>query len=107
MSDTHYPLTDTKQFLSIINEERPDKTIFLGDNVQNISYADEFLRLIQTSPCKDYSFIVGDHDFSQHGEKSLTLDLNGRKLIFIHGFQFNLHSEYMTGRLASTLRKSR
>src|ERR1700722_18313832 len=86
MSDTHYPITDTKQFLSIISQERPDKIIFLGDNVQNISYTEEFIQLVQTSICKDYVFIVGDDDISMKGEKSLALNLKGRKLIFIHGF---------------------
>ena len=105
MSDTHYPITDTKQFLSIISQERPDKIIFLGDNVQNISYTEEFIRLVQASICKDYVFIVGDDDISMKGEKSLTLNLKGRKLIFIHGFQYNLSSEKNTYRIASAFRK--
>ena len=105
ISDTHYPHTDTEQLLGIINKELPDKTIFLGDNVQNVSYTEEFLRLVQTTSCKDCVFIVGDDDYSPQGEKSLNLILNGRKFFFIHGFQYNVGSENITAKIASILRR--
>jgi uncharacterized protein len=105
LSDVHYPYTDVKQILGIINQELPDKVIFLGDTIQKKGDVEEFNRLIRTTACKDFVFILGDDDPPLRGEKSLYLELGGRKFLFIHGFQFNLSSEENTRKIAATLRR--
>ena len=105
LSDIHYPLTNKNELLEIINRERPDKVIFLGDTMQKTSNIGDFDRLVQTTTCRDFSFISGDEDPPHLGTKSLNLVLSGRKFLFIHGFQFNLSSEDNTRKLAKTLGK--
>jgi uncharacterized protein len=105
LSDIHYPLTSKNELLEIINLERPDKVIFLGDTIQKTSDTHDFDHLVQTTTCHDFSFITGDEDPPHLGTESLHLTLSGRKFLFVHGFQFNLSSEDNTRKLAKTLRK--
>ena len=105
LSDIHYPLTNKNELLEIINRERPDKVIFLGDTIQKTVDIHDLDRLIETTTCHDFSFIAGDEDPPLLSTESLDLTLSGRKFLFIHGFQFNLSSEDNTRKLAKTLRK--
>lgn len=105
ISDVHYPSTDTKEILSIISKEAPDKLIVLGDMGHSLSNAQELIQILQTCACKDQVFISGDSDTSVPAVKSLTLNLNERKFLFIHGHQFNVVSEGFTRKLAAFLKK--
>jgi len=105
LSDLHYPQTDIKQVLDIINRELPSKVIFLGDTIQRTGNVEAFNQLIRTTACKEFVFILGDNNPPLQGEKSLRLELDGRKFLFIHGFQFNLSSEDSTRKIAATLRR--
>lgn len=51
------------------------------------------------------TFIGGDNDFSIPALRSIDLDLNGRKFLFIHGHQFNLASEAFTKKLVRVLKR--
>jgi uncharacterized protein len=105
LSDLHYPQTDITQILDIINQELPDKVIFLGDTIQRTGSVEEFDHLIRTTPCNEFAFILGDDDPPLQGERSLYLELGGRKFLFIHGFQYNLSSEENTRKIATALRR--
>ncbi len=105
LSDVHYPLTDPDEILGIINDERPDKIIVVGDGARDVSYVEKFLAFLQTSSCKNCVLINGDSDASPSGAKSLKLNLNGREFVFIHGHQFNVWSEGITKKVASLLKK--
>jgi uncharacterized protein len=105
LSDIHYPLTNKNELLEIINRERPDKVILLGDTIQKTNDVRDFDHLIQTATCHDFTFITGDEDPPHLGTESLNLNLSGRKFLFVHGFQFNLSSEDNTRKVAKTMRK--
>ncbi len=105
LSDIHYPFTDRNRLATIISEERPDKTIFLGDNVSDETYAEEFLRFISEIGCRDCVLIRGDNDISLPYEKELELNIDGRSFKFVHGYQFNIGDDRTTARIVSALKK--
>ena len=105
LSDIHYPFTDRKRLASIINEEKPNTTIFLGDNVSDAPYAAEFLRFMKEIGCRDYVLIRGDNDISLPYEKEAVLNFDGRSFKFVHGYQFNIGDDRTTGRIVTILKK--
>ncbi len=105
LSDIHYPHADGREILNIINGERPDKLILLGDIATDVDSANEFFQIVKNSGCRDYATISGDEDVITSSARSLKMSLNGRRFIFIHGHQFNVLSEKITGIIASILKK--
>jgi len=105
LSDIHYPFTDRIRLAAIINEEKPDRTIFLGDNVSDETHAKEFLRFISETGCHDYVLIKGDNDIALTYEKELEMNIDGRSFKFVHGYQFSVGGEQTTARIASVLKK--
>jgi len=105
ISDVHYPTTDVQEILNVISREAPDKLIVLGDIGHGPENAKEFIRILQTSACKDQVYISGDGDASVPALKSFSLSLKGREFLFIHGHQFNVVSESFTKKMAGFLKK--
>ena len=77
----------------------------MGDLGQSPAYAQKLIHILRASSCSDQTFISGDNDISVPAFKSLNLDLNGRKFLFIHGHQFNIASEGFTKRLVRALKR--
>jgi len=105
LSDIHYPKAELNEISEIIVAEIPDKLILLGDVALYLSSSDKFFEMINKIGCKNYSAISGDDDVIANPVKRLEMDLNGRKLIFMHGHQFNVLSERITERVATLLKK--
>jgi putative phosphoesterase len=105
LSDIHYPLTDRDRLAAVISQEKADKTVFLGDNVEDEACAEEFLQFLADIGCRNYVLIKGDNELSLPYEKSLELAVQGRSFTFVHGYQFNIRDDRATGRIASALKK--
>jgi putative phosphoesterase len=105
LSDIHYPFTDRNRLVKIVTEEKADKVIFLGDNINSETYSEEFLQFVAEMGCRDYVLIKGDNEISLPYEKSLKLAIEGRSFTFVHGYQFDIRDDNSTGRIASALKK--
>ena len=107
LSDIHYPLTDEASLCRIIDEEKADKVVFLGDCVKEDQDVPGFLDIVQgTRGSRDVVFIRGDEDSeSLPSVNSFELYLGRNRFVFMHGNQFDVGTEGLTAKLASLLHK--
>ncbi|HUI86578.1 MAG TPA: metallophosphoesterase family protein, partial [Nitrososphaerales archaeon] len=105
LSDVHYPSTDKEDLASALRQAKADKVVFLGDTVEDRGRAEEFLEVVRSTGCWDYTFLQGDEDEGLLGEKYLEVTAAGKRFIFTHGNQFNIHSDRLTRRIVRALKR--
>ncbi len=109
LSDVHYPVTKPSELGEVIKGERADTTIFLGDSLVE-GDASGFKELIENAGVQNPVFLIGDNEIEEGLTsalpfvESLNLTVGKVKFMFIHGHQFNIRSDGVTGRIAQILK---
>jgi predicted phosphodiesterase len=110
LSDIHYPITKTAELVEVIKKESAHKTIFLGDSIVEGDVSG-FKELIEGAGVQNPIFIIGDNEIEAGLAsalpfvESLKLTVGSVKFTFIHGHQFNIRSDGVTGWIARIFKK--
>jgi len=101
LSDLHYPYCSINELLKIINKEKPDKIIFLGDITNNGEY-EKLMRYLGRYRDK-IEYICGDNEelFKIKCKKYLIIN----NILLYHGQSLNLLSERLTKIIAKVIGK--
>lgn len=88
-------------------ENSHDKIILLGDIVETLmpeTYADsktsfsniwnERYKITNRFDSKQYTYILGNHDLIASNIDKIIIEYNNKKVIFIHGHQFDMSTKY-------------
>lgn len=92
-SDVHGSVADMRRLLEIIEEEKPDKSVFLGDFFGYGSYI-EMSELFRRLGGK-FTYVEGNCDGGLHlygvraSARSVTLNIGGRSVFCCHGHLFS------------------
>jgi len=101
LSDLHYPYCNINELLKIIEKEKPDKIIFLGDITNNGDYEGLMNYLHKYRDRIEY--ICGDNEelFKIKCKKYLIIN----NILLYHGHSLNLLSERVTKIVAKVIGK--
>ena len=80
-SDTH---GDVLPMYSLIEKERPDKIIHLGDTVKDIS------EVKQHYQSYDICYVSGNNDFGLNIQRELIFDIDNIRIFATHGHAYNV-----------------
>lgn len=100
MSDIHYPFSYKSEIKETIKKEKPDKIVLTGDIIVRKEKYKEFFDIIPKNLRKNTYYITGDEDKVRGDYDKVALDVDGKRLVFIHGHQFNIKSDKVTARIA-------
>lgn len=101
LSDVHYPYCDEKEVKKIVEKEKPQLLVLLGDII--VKEGVEYRNFLKELKAEEVVYIKGDEDVIEGDTEYLDVVNGNRKFVFFHGHQ--ILSESAQYSLAKILKK--